>query len=58
VGSPEKEGAYPMWQDDESVAQPESRGTPGEEDLELADEVHLPDFVMLDFGSCRRSSLP
>ena len=35
-----------------------SLGTPGEEDLELANEVHIPDYVMLDFGSCRRSSLP
>ena len=39
-----------MRQDDESVAQPESQGTPGTEDLELANEVHIPDYVMLDFG--------
>jgi hypothetical protein len=40
-----------MWQDDESVARSESQVTPGEEDLELANEVHVPDYVMLDFGS-------
>jgi hypothetical protein len=40
-----------MRQNDESVAQPEPRGTPGKENLELANEVHIPDYVMLDFGS-------
>ncbi len=39
-----------MWQDDESVAHPESQGTLGKENLELASEVHIPDYVMLDFG--------
>jgi hypothetical protein len=39
-----------MWQDDESVAQPESQGTLGKENLELANEVHIPDCVLLDFG--------
>ena len=39
-----------MWQDDEAVAQPESQGTPGKENLELTNEVHIPDYVMLDFG--------
>jgi hypothetical protein len=52
VGSgPGKEGARFMWRDDEPVAQPESQGIPGKEDLELADEVYIPDYVMLDFGT-------
>jgi cold shock protein len=48
--SPEREGAYPMWQDDESATQPEYQGVSGKDDLELANEVHIPDYVMLDFG--------
>jgi hypothetical protein len=40
-----------MRQNDESVAQPESRATRGEEYLELDSEVYIPDYVMLDFGS-------
>ena len=40
-----------MPQDNESVVQAESRGTPCERDLEAASEVHIPDYVMLDFGS-------
>jgi hypothetical protein len=39
-----------MRQDDESVAQPESQGRPDKEQLELASEVYIPDYVMLDFG--------
>ena len=39
-----------MRQEDESVAQPKVQGTPGKENLELANEVHIPDYVMLDFG--------
>jgi hypothetical protein len=39
-----------MWQNDESAAQPESQVTPGKEELEFANEVHIPDYVMLDFG--------
>jgi hypothetical protein len=44
------EGANPMWPADEPVAQPESQGTPGKENPESADEVYIPDYVMLDFG--------
>ena len=39
-----------MWQDEESVAQTEPRVTRGEEYLELASEVYIPDYVVLDFG--------
>ena len=39
-----------MWPADEPVAQPESQGTPGRENPESADEVYIPDYVMLDFG--------
>jgi hypothetical protein len=39
-----------MWPDDEPVAQTESQGKPGKENLEL-DEVYIPDYVMLDFGT-------
>jgi hypothetical protein len=46
------EGANPMWPADEPVAQPESQGTPGKENPESADEVYIPDYVMLDFGTC------
>lgn len=40
-----------MWPEDKLVAPPESRGMPGKENPELADEVYLPDYVMLDFGT-------
>ena len=40
-----------MRRDDEPVAQPESQGRPGKENPELADEVYIPDYVMLDFGT-------
>jgi hypothetical protein len=40
-----------MWPADEPVAQPESQGTPGQENPESADEVYIPDYVMLDFGT-------
>jgi hypothetical protein len=39
-----------MRQDDEFVAQTEPRETRGDEYLELASEVYIPDYVMLDFG--------
>ena len=45
------EGANPMWSADELVAQPESQGTPGKENPAAADEVYIPDYVMLDFGT-------
>ena len=40
-----------MRRDDEPVAQPESKGMPGKENPELTDEVYIPDYVMLDFGT-------
>ena len=40
-----------MLQEDKPVAQPESEGMPGKENPELADEVYIPDYVMLDFGT-------
>ena len=40
-----------MWPADEPVAQPESLGMPGKENPESADEVYIPDYVMLDFGT-------
>jgi hypothetical protein len=40
-----------MWQDDQPAAQPESQETPGKENLELANEVYIPDYVVLDFGT-------
>jgi hypothetical protein len=39
-----------MRKDDEFVAQTEPRGALSKEDLESAEEVHIPDYVMLDFG--------
>jgi hypothetical protein len=43
-----------MRKDDEFVAQPESQETFGKEGLESAEEVHIPDYVMLDFGLLER----
>ena len=40
-----------MWPEDKPVAQPEPREMPTEESLELTDEVYIPDYVMLDFGT-------
>ena len=40
-----------MWPADEPVAQPESQGRPGKENPESADEVYIPDYAMLDFGT-------
>ena len=40
-----------MRQEDEPVAQPESQERLGKENPELADEVYIPDYVMLDFGT-------
>jgi hypothetical protein len=40
-----------MRREDEPIAQPESQGMPGMENPELADEVYIPDYVMLDFGT-------
>ena len=33
----------------------EFQGSPGEENREAADEIHLPDYVMHDFGFPRGS---
>ena len=41
-----------MRQEDKPVAQPESQGMPGKENpAELAEEIYIPDYVMLDFGT-------
>jgi hypothetical protein len=40
-----------MWVEDKPVAPPEAQETPGQENPELADEVYIPDYVMLDFGT-------
>ena len=40
-----------MRRADEPLAQPESQGMPSKENPELADEVYIPDYVMLDFGT-------
>ena len=40
-----------MRREDEPVAQPESEGMPGKENPELADEIYIPDYVMLDLGT-------
>jgi hypothetical protein len=40
-----------MWQEDKPVAQPESQGMPGKENPESMEEVYIPDYVMLDFGT-------
>jgi hypothetical protein len=45
-----------MWQEDKPVAQPESQGMPGKENPELVDEVYIPDYVMLDFGTYETTS--
>ena len=49
------EGANPMRAEDKPVAQPEAQGTPGKENPESADEVYIPDYVMLDFGTLRNN---
>ncbi|HZC02883.1 MAG TPA: hypothetical protein VE844_16480 [Gammaproteobacteria bacterium] len=45
-----------MRQEDKPVAQPEPQGMPTEKSLELADEVYIPDYVMLDFGTSETTS--
>ena len=35
--------------------QPASHGMRGKENPELADEVYIPDYVMLDFGTLRNN---
>ena len=45
-----------MLQEDQAVAQPEPQGMPGKERPESADEVYIPDYVMLDFGTPEATS--
>lgn len=47
-----------MWQEDKPVAQPEPQGIPAKENLEEADEVYIPDYVMLDFGFSPKEGVP
>ena len=35
---------------DEALVRPKLRGNHGEDNREAADEVHIPDYVMHDFG--------
>ncbi len=37
--------------EDKAVAQPQPEEMPGKESPESADEVYIPDYVMLDFGT-------
>ena len=44
--------------EDEPVVPPESQGMTGKENNpELADEVYIPDYVMLDFGTPTATSI-
>ena len=45
-----------MWVQDKPVAPPEAQGTPGKANPESADEVYIPDYVMLDFGTPETTS--
>jgi hypothetical protein len=53
-----KAGKHPVPRgedkEDKAVAWTELRGNPGEDNREAADEVHIPDYVMYDFGFHRR----
>jgi hypothetical protein len=40
-----------MLPEDKPVAPPEIQGMTGEENPQMADEVYIPDYVMLDFGT-------
>jgi hypothetical protein len=47
-----------MLSEDKPVAPPESQGMTGtENNPELADEVYIPDYVMLDFGTPTATSI-
>jgi hypothetical protein len=51
-----KAGTHPVARgEDEALAPPELRGNPREDHPEVADEVHIPDYVMHDFGLRRGS---
>ena len=45
-----------MLSEDKPVAPPESQGMTGKENPELADEVYIPDYVMLDFGTSKATN--
>lgn len=45
-----------MGAEDKLVAPPEAQGKPGKENPESADEVYIPDYVMLDFGTSETTS--
>jgi hypothetical protein len=47
-----------MRQEDKPVARPESQGKPAKNDPGLADEVYIPDYVMLDFGFSPKEGVP
>lgn len=50
-----KVGTYPVSRvEEQALALPELQGSPGEENREVADEVHIPDYVMHDFGFHRK----
>jgi hypothetical protein len=51
AADPERKEQNPMRQEDKPVARPESQGKPAKNDPGLADEVYIPDYVMLDFGT-------
>jgi len=42
--------------EDKPVAPPEFQGMTGKENPELADEVYIPDYVMLDFGTSKATN--
>jgi hypothetical protein len=49
-----KVGTHPVLREDKALAWTELPGNPGEENPEAADEVHIPDYVMHDFGFHRK----
>ncbi len=53
---PERKEHNPMWPADKPVALPQSQGRTSKENQELADEVYIPDYVMLDFGTSKTTS--
>ena len=50
-----KAGTHPAMREDNTIARTELQGSPGEETPEVAEEVHIPDYVMHDFGLHRGS---
>jgi hypothetical protein len=51
----EKTRTLPVPPEDKIPAWTELRGNPQEENPEAVEEVHIPDYVMHDFGLTRRS---